>query len=104
VALSEDGRTPALVQRKTLKLGEFFQFTVVQPGVSSSKYIGLRGAKPGKQEGKQAFATQFSFGPRRYASRGARRLFVPQRPPMSPVFEPRTEQPRGILRVLSRYS
>ena len=30
--------------------------------------------------------TQFFFGARRYASTGPRRLFVPQKPLMSPVF------------------
>jgi len=47
---------------------------------------------------------QFSFGARRYASTGPRRLFMPQKPLMSPVFQPGVERPRAILRVVSSCS
>jgi hypothetical protein len=39
----------------------------------------------------------FSFGPRRYASKGPRRLFLPQKCLVSPVFEPDVERPHAIL-------
>jgi hypothetical protein len=44
---------------------------------------------------------QFSFGARRCATR---RLFVPQTPLMSPVFEPEAVRPHSILRVISNCS
>lgn len=43
----------------------------------------------------------FSFGQRRFASKGPRRLFVPQESAISPVFEPEVERRRAILRVQS---
>lgn len=41
----------------------------------------------------------FAFGPRRYASKGPRRLFVPQR--SSPLFEVEVQRPRALLRLRS---
>jgi hypothetical protein len=46
-------------------------------------------------------ARTFSFATRRYASSGPRRLFIPQKPLMSPVFEPDVQRPKAILRVVS---
>jgi hypothetical protein len=42
----------------------------------------------------------FSFGRTRYASSGPRRLFVPQKSPLSPVFESESARQRGMLRVV----
>jgi hypothetical protein len=52
-------------------------------------------ARPGKESG----APVFSFGSRRFASKGVRRLFVPQKCLMSPVFEPEVERPHTLLRA-----
>jgi len=41
----------------------------------------------------------FSFGLRRYASKGPRRLFRLQERLLCPVFEPEAEQPRKILHL-----
>jgi hypothetical protein len=49
-------------------------------------------------------ASQFFFGARRYHSTGPRRLFVPQKGLMSPVFETEVDPPRTILRVVSSCS
>lgn len=46
---------------------------------------------------KQA-AAPFSFGARRYASKGPRRLFLPQKCQMSPAFELGADKPGTILR------
>lgn len=48
---------------------------------------------------KQFKAEPFSFGPRRYVSRGPRRLFRLQEGPLSPVYDPGTERPKAILRI-----
>jgi hypothetical protein len=67
--------------------------------------------KIAKQEPKTAVArnsknteteTAFSFGARRLVSSGPRRLFVPQKVHTAPVFQPVTERPHAILRVVSR--
>jgi hypothetical protein len=41
----------------------------------------------------------FAFGPRRYASKGPRRLFVPQR--STPLSEVEVQRPRALLRLRS---
>jgi len=46
-------------------------------------------------------AERFTFGRRRRGAGHARRLFVPQKRLMSPVFETKTERPGAILRMLS---
>jgi len=51
--------------------------------------------------GQRGPTPQFSFGARRYSTTGARRLFVPQKGFMSPVFAPESERTRAILRVFS---
>lgn len=48
--------------------------------------------------------SQFFFGARRYHLTGPRRLFVPQKELMSPVFESEVDPPRTILRVVSSCS
>jgi len=60
--------------------------------------------KPARKTPTQAqtgASQPFSFGPRRYASKGARRLFAPQKSLISPAFELPAERPRTILRVVS---
>jgi hypothetical protein len=47
---------------------------------------------------------QFMFGAARYASTGPRRLFVPRKGLMSPVFDAQSVPRRKILRVLSSCS
>ena len=44
------------------------------------------------------------FKTRANASSGGRRLFVPQKPLLSPVFQPDPQRRRGLLRVLSNYA
>jgi len=44
-------------------------------------------------------AAQFSFGARRYASQGPRRLFLPQAGHLLPVFEPAVARPRALWRL-----
>jgi len=48
--------------------------------------------------------THFSFAAGRHAMSGSRRLFVPRKWLMSPVFEPERETPDTILRVVSSCS
>lgn len=44
------------------------------------------------------------FKARLNSSHGPRRLFVPQKPMLSPVFQPEPGRRRGILRVVSSVS
>src|SRR3989442_15751219 len=52
------------------------------------------------QQGNNS-GSHFSFGPRRFASKGPRRLFVLQKCVMPPVFEPEVIRPNALLRVVS---
>jgi hypothetical protein len=61
---------------------------------------GESSTRPASGEG----VSQFFFGARRYHLTGPRRLFVPQRELMSPVFESEVDPPRTILRVVSTCS
>jgi len=47
------------------------------------------------------FGRYFSFGIRRFASTGPRRLFQPQKCLLAPVFEPSLGRPGWLMRVLS---
>lgn len=50
---------------------------------------------------KPAAVGPFRFGVRRYAATGPRRLFVPQKAALPPVFEPDSGRPwRSLLRVI----
>src|SRR5260221_24815 len=88
-------------------IGEFFRSTYVEPVVKiSEKKSPLRAKAPLEdlQIGAKGISSQFTFGPRRYVSSGPRRLFVPQKGLMSPVFEDGVGRPRGLLRVVSSCS
>ena len=86
---------------------EFFRKTYVEPIVKFSEKKGTVRGKVTPQEfqsGGKGASSQFTFGPRRYVSSGPRRLFVPQKGLMSPVFEEGVGRPRGLLRVVSSCS
>jgi len=55
---------------------------------------------PENEQTNSGAPIQFSFGARRYASTGPRRLFVPQKPLMSPVYAPEVMHPQTILRAV----
>jgi len=48
---------------------------------------------------KSGDSKKFSFGLKRYPSSGARRLFVTQKPLLSPVFEPDSGRPGTSLKI-----
>lgn len=81
---------------------EFLLIGIVQPakrmGESVNKQSKPGPARAGEGPGPTA---GFSFGSRRFASRGPRRLFVMQECAIYPVFEASPDRPRGILRVNS---
>jgi len=52
----------------------------------------------------KAFSLGFSFGPRRYASKGPRRLFLAQKCLVSPTFEPEVERPKALLHLHSSFA
>ncbi len=80
---------------------EFIPGAAVQPPVK----VAVGKARNSKH--KPAVARQmqednsfsFSFGSRRYASKGPRRLFVPQKCIVSPAYDPGVERPHAILRL-----
>jgi hypothetical protein len=61
---------------------------------------GNRG-KIGDEGAQTLSASSFSFGARRFVSRGPRRLFVLQKCSMSPVYEHEVARPNALLRVVS---
>jgi hypothetical protein len=88
-------------------IGEFFRDVYVEPVVKfSQKKIAVSQGPFHKEprSPEERPQRQFAFGQRRYVSSGPRRLFVPHKGLMSPVFERDLERPRGILRVVSRCS
>jgi hypothetical protein len=71
---------------------------------SSNAFVSLPGdkdhkprpARAAEAEGESEF--HFSFGARRYASSGTRRLFVAQTADSPPIVGPEVARPRTILR------
>ena len=51
---------------------------------------------------KNGASDRFSFGLRRFGSTGVRRLFVPQKCQLSPVFEAEPERPHALFHLLMR--
>jgi len=66
------------------------------------KRSGRKGKRPEQTTRQPEFAAEphFVFGEKRGSGR-ARRLFVPQKRLLSPIFETRAERPHAILRVIS---
>jgi len=81
---------------------EFLVIEIVQSARRMSESASNQG-KPGPARAADGAdrTPGFSFGSRRYASRGPRRLFVMQECAMYPVYEANPDRPRGILRVSS---
>ena len=84
---------------------EFFAEVIVQHTVNgkADEVTGSNGeVRPlQKREQVNTLVSHFSFGPRRFASKGPRRLFVLQKCVMSSVFEPEVKRPNALLRVVS---
>ena len=81
----------------------FSSMHFVEPSVSNNPKS-VKAIKPPQQRPGQPgsnVAANFSFGARQYTSRGPRRLIVPQKCLISPVFEIEAERSRSILRVVS---
>ncbi len=83
-----------------VRIREYPRQTVVQSCVNNAASKSRdKAEKPRRARAvEQGASPAFSFGSRRFASRGVRRLFVPQKCLMSPVFEPDVERPRALLR------
>jgi len=69
------------------------------------KRAGRKGKKPERSVSyaDSAGEPHFVFGGKKGAG-GARRLFVPQKRFLSPIFETRAERPHAILRTLSTHA
>lgn len=82
-------------------VNEFIGRPAVQPPVkvAASKTRNSKQKATAAKPAREDAAGPFSFGALRYASKGPRRLFVPQKCIMSPVFEPDVERPHAILRI-----
>ncbi len=80
---------------------EFFREALVQLAVKNAAKPAMSAKQPLKEAAPAAKGAKFSFGARRYTSKGPRRLFVPQKCLISPAFEPDFEPPKGLLRVVS---
>lgn len=52
----------------------------------------------------QSEENSFSFGIRRYASKGPRKLFVQRKPSLGPAFDGALQNKRALLRVLSEFA
>jgi hypothetical protein len=83
---------------------EFFGPCSVQCAMSFEAHSQRTGRKLRLSSHHVVGEGQFFFGARRYHSTGPRRLFVPQKGLMSPVFEAEVDPPRTILRVVSSCS
>jgi hypothetical protein len=85
---------------------EFFSHVPVQPGVRplTDNQNGRRQQLPDVSQATADAPIQFSFGARRHASTGPRRLFVPQKPLMSPVFASEVMHPQTILKAATAAS
>lgn len=66
-------------------------------------FVNFKAKTDGGKDQRASQASQpcglFSFGRRRYASKGPRRLFVPQKCLMSPAYEPEVERPHSIVHI-----
>jgi hypothetical protein len=77
----------------------FLDYGASKPFVSAKASIEnteKRRTSSGSQPEEKSASKQISFGPRR--------LFIPPRPLMSPMFEPDDQRPRAILRLRSTCS
>ena len=78
---------------------EFSGDSPVQPAVSSSPDNANSARHRATRSLPEENGTHFSFGARRYASSGPRRLFVPQEFSLPPIFEPGVVRHRPLLRA-----
>lgn len=81
-----------------MRLREFPGRSAVQRCVNLSLTSSMRERAGTKKRAQPRTAgSSFSFGSRRFASKGPRRLFVARNPLMSSVFEPQLERPHSLL-------
>jgi hypothetical protein len=89
------GRYRQSAPHQNLLLHEFFMMMVVEVCEFMTKHKLI--ASAGSHDEVKSQSVVFSFGARRFASKGPRRLFLAQKCLVSPIFEPGINRPKTFL-------